>query len=87
MHATYIHSTGIQKVEILGHNGEDLTHVRFVDSGKVTWVSDSDLSTCQIVCPGHHFMVGAGENLISGIEWCPNIERADDEDWDALCAD
>jgi hypothetical protein len=42
---------------------------------------------CLLVCPGHHYRVGAGESLMTGISWCPGVERADDEDWDALCAD
>ena len=39
----YTHSTGSQRVDVLAHNGEDLTQVRF-DDGTETWVRDVDLS-------------------------------------------
>jgi hypothetical protein len=95
MSVVYVHSEGTQPVEVLEFNGEDMTLVRF-ENGVKSWVCDSDLryaneysaspvvepTFCEIACPGHHYMMGGGENLISGIHWCPGVERADDDDPD-----
>jgi hypothetical protein len=44
--------------------------------------AERDPEYCATVCPGHHYRDGAGENLRTGIRWCPGVERADDQDWD-----
>jgi hypothetical protein len=73
------------------HSAVPARTLTFQGGGRLHWcaehVSDADRyvsdADCEIVCPGHRYMRGAGESLISGIEWCPNVERADvSEMWD-----
>jgi hypothetical protein len=76
MFKTYTHSTGTQTVEILGHNGEDMTQVRFIDSGTEGWVCDTDLSeigTFELIIDNaenmRHSYVTAGVRDTAAISW------------------